>query len=62
MSDSLRDPEREKEELGNPINESIQAVSQRDAVAKCLKLAQQYERELVDVRAEGPSLFRCYFQ
>jgi|GEM_PF-3713113 len=62
MSDSLRDPEREKEELGHPINEPIQAVSKRDAVAKCLKLAQQYERELIDVRAEGPSFFRCYFQ
>ena len=62
MSDSLREPDREKEELGHPINEPIQAYSQREAVVKCLELARQYERELVDVRSEGRSWFRCYFQ
>jgi hypothetical protein len=41
----VRDPDREKEELGHPINEPIQANSKKEAVAKCLRLAQQYERE-----------------
>lgn len=58
----MRDPDREKEELGRPINEPVQAHSEKAAVAKCLRLAQQYERELYDVRAEGRSWFRCYFR
>jgi hypothetical protein len=62
MSDSLRDPEREIEELGHPINEPVQAHNFKEAKKQCDKLAHQYERNLVDVRAEGRSWFRCYFE
>lgn len=62
MSDSLRDPDREKEELGHPINEPVQAYDWKDARKKCEKLARQYERRVTDVRPEGRSWFRCYFE
>ena len=58
----MREPDREKEELGRPINEPVQAYSKKEAVAKCLELAKQYERELYDVRSENRYWFRCYFQ
>jgi hypothetical protein len=62
MSDSLRDPEREIEELGHPINEPVQAHNLKEAQKKCEKLARQYERQLTDVRVEGRSWFRCFFE
>lgn len=58
----VRDPEREKEELGNPINEPVQAYNLKEAKKKCEQLATQYERPLVDVRSEGKAWFRCYFE
>lgn len=58
----VRDPEREKEELGNPINEPVQAYNLKEAKKKCQQLATEYERSLADVRPEGKAWFRCYFQ
>ncbi|NJM59886.1 MAG: hypothetical protein HC849_06295 [Oscillatoriales cyanobacterium RU_3_3] len=58
----MRDPDREKEELGNPINEPVQAYNLKEAKKKCQQLATQYERSLTDVRPEGKAWFRCYFQ
>ena len=49
----MRDPEREKEELGNPINEPVQAYNLKEAKKKCQQLATEYERSLADVRPEG---------
>ncbi len=62
MTDFLRDPEREMEELGHPINEPVQAYNLKEAQKKCNGLARQYERELTDVRPEGRSWFRCFFE
>ncbi|NER47400.1 MAG: hypothetical protein F6J92_12005 [Symploca sp. SIO1A3] len=62
MADSLRDPEREMEELGHPINEPVQAHNLKQAKTNCEKLARQYERKLTDVRPEGRSWFRCFFE
>ncbi|MCP2728083.1 hypothetical protein [Limnofasciculus baicalensis] len=62
MTDFLRDPEREMEELGHPINEPVQAHSLKEAKKKCEKLAQEYERELTEVRTERYAWFRCFFQ
>lgn len=31
----VRDPDREKEELGNPINEPVQAYHLKEAKKKC---------------------------
>ncbi|MEG4912676.1 hypothetical protein [Microcoleus sp. B7-D4] len=58
----VRDPDREKEELGNPINEPVQAYNLKEAKKKCQQLATEYERSLADVRPEGKAWFRCYFQ
>lgn len=58
----MRDPDREKQELGNPINEPVQAYNIKEAKKKCEQLANQYERRLVDVRPEGRAWFRCYFE
>ena len=43
----MRDPDREKQELGNPINEPVQAYNIKEAKQKCEQLANQYERRLV---------------
>ncbi|MEG3842260.1 hypothetical protein [Microcoleus sp. herbarium14] len=52
----MRDPDREKEELGNPINEPVQAYNLKEAKKKCQQLATEYERSLADVRSLRQSL------